>query len=182
MLEIAFTDRFAQAADAGRRYGDPVSAPAHPGAQPFRPGLLAVNHADHAGGPETRHIRQPVTQGPTDRHREGNGAGRARHVHGGGFGRCPAARMRLRLRAEAAGSFRHQNDGTGAWPGLRIANNSQSYAGRPRQGPAAVSRFPKGNGSQGIPDCPKSRAMADDILPFSSAFPEATEADWLREV
>ncbi|MBI1399250.1 methylmalonyl-CoA mutase family protein [Hyphomonas sp.] len=24
--------------------------------------------------------------------------------------------------------------------------------------------------------------MADDILPFSSAFPEATEADWLREV
>ena len=24
--------------------------------------------------------------------------------------------------------------------------------------------------------------MPDDILPFSSAFPEATEADWLREV
>lgn len=24
--------------------------------------------------------------------------------------------------------------------------------------------------------------MADDILPFSSAFPEATEAVWLKEV
>lgn len=41
---------------------------------------------------------------------------------------------------------------------------------------------PEGNGSQALPDGRKTPVMADDILPFSSSFPEATEADWLSAV